>query len=287
MRSLRYLAIPFLWSIALAAPAQVIRDEAHIFESETLLEARSNLAQIERTHGKQVLIETYPSLSRLRAEGVNLNEPAQVDAVFQQWGRDRCKAENLDGLYILICKDPKYVLVMVWPDSNEALVNAENRTRIHRILASGLGYENSRRERLRTMGLTKRTRPRADDSLLHALWVVDKKMEWHRPVDWSGWSGGLAGMVGLLCAWMVLGLVRHRLRAYAARTRIVAPEQFNAPTATPGAVLGGSMGTVVAQWLMNRQKEPPASTEPLTVTDQTHSTFGLSSSSFHSGYETR
>src|SRR4051812_37341679 len=122
MRFLCRLAVLIACCVPGPAFGEGVRDDAQLFRPQTLAEANKVIARIEREHGKRVLVETYPSLCRLRGEGQDLAKKDVRDAVFKQWAEDRCRAENLDGVYVLICKDPKYVLVTVWPESNGNLV---------------------------------------------------------------------------------------------------------------------------------------------------------------------
>jgi uncharacterized membrane protein YgcG len=95
---------------AAASPAGTIVDNAHIFSPSAVDQAQHSIDQIRIRHQKDLNVETIASLpadqqDALKAQG--------KDAFFEQWARQRAKAMGTNGVYVLICMDPRHLQVEV------------------------------------------------------------------------------------------------------------------------------------------------------------------------------
>jgi TPM domain len=105
--------LAFCATLSLAATrstAGTIVDNAHIFSPTAVSNAQQVIDQIRARHQKDLNIETIASVpadqqDALAAQG--------KDAFFEQWARQRAKAMGTDGVYVLICMDPRHLQVEV------------------------------------------------------------------------------------------------------------------------------------------------------------------------------
>ena len=80
-----------------------VRDTAGLFSAETETKAAEVVRQIQADSGKQVLVETLPAMPPdIRQK----YEAGANRALFDQWANERATAAGVQGVYVLIVKDP-------------------------------------------------------------------------------------------------------------------------------------------------------------------------------------
>ncbi len=105
------MAVP---STAPAAPgpavagAGFVSDDAHVFGPATVAAADAALVRSAATYQKQLFVETYAAVpagdrAALAAAG--------REKFFSDWMAARAKARQANGVFVLICMDPRYVTV--------------------------------------------------------------------------------------------------------------------------------------------------------------------------------
>src|SRR4029450_5595588 len=100
-----------LVSISMAqATGAGIQDAAGFFSQEAIATAGPQIAAIHKKLGKDLLVETYASLPADRADQYT---PEKRNEFFATWAYQRAKALGLDGVIVLICKDPAFLQVEV------------------------------------------------------------------------------------------------------------------------------------------------------------------------------
>jgi len=90
-----------------AANAEVI-DKAKFFSDAAVQKANDDLQQLKRATGKELLVETYPAIPDDRAASYSA---ANKDAFFEKWANDRFATAHVNGVYVLINKDPAHLHV--------------------------------------------------------------------------------------------------------------------------------------------------------------------------------
>ena len=84
-----------------------VRDDAGIFTAGAVADANATLADAERTYGKQLIVETWPTVPADRRAAL----AADKEGFFRGWLAERAKARDANGVFVLVCMDPKYVRV--------------------------------------------------------------------------------------------------------------------------------------------------------------------------------
>jgi uncharacterized membrane protein YgcG len=113
------------WSLALltlaalaarsAAVAPEIKDEAKFFSPDAVKKANAEIREIMRKYGKDLLIETFPTVPEDQRDKVKAMSREEKAKFFESWARQRAEAAVVNGIYILICKDPPHLQVEVSP----------------------------------------------------------------------------------------------------------------------------------------------------------------------------
>src|SRR5438046_2476702 len=115
-RFARWVLVPALmfgWLIAVGPAAAVspeIKDGGKFFSAEAIKEANAIIKEIEKKHKKDVLIDTY---AKLPANLMEQYEKEKRDAFFANWARKRANAVDVQGIVILITKEPAPTRIQV------------------------------------------------------------------------------------------------------------------------------------------------------------------------------
>lgn len=136
MRKLsRLLVLPFL---ALSLPvlaASGVKDNAGMFSSNAVMEADATIAQIKSKFKDDLLIETFSEVPvQLRA---NLTD-ANRNQVYQEWARGRARENQVDGVYVLLTKNPGRLQVEVGNNTAQREFTTADRDALTRRMLEGL-----------------------------------------------------------------------------------------------------------------------------------------------------
>jgi uncharacterized protein len=83
-----------------------IHDDGHFFSDDEIKQANDQVAAIEKQFHKDVVIETYATLPADLHDQYAKTAPADRDKFFKEWQAKRAHDLDVNGIYILICKDP-------------------------------------------------------------------------------------------------------------------------------------------------------------------------------------
>jgi len=141
-----------------AAAASGVRDQAHYFTAPAISQAEEIIRQINHRHNKDVHVETLPDVPQ------NLRPELEVKGkqkFFEDWADQRALQQGVNGVYILICKDPSHLQAAVGSDTAQHLFTVEDRNRLVRGM---LDYFKKRE---------------FDQGLIHGVQFVEKQMDAH------------------------------------------------------------------------------------------------------------
>jgi uncharacterized membrane protein YgcG len=102
----------FVTSRALAVAPQ-IKDDGKFFSEEAIKKANKQIKDIARNAEKDLLIETVLNVPGDQAERVKNMSREDRQKFFKNWAQDRADAAVVNGVYILVCRDPTYLEVIV------------------------------------------------------------------------------------------------------------------------------------------------------------------------------
>jgi uncharacterized membrane protein YgcG len=192
------LAIPLLAGACLlsGAPAQAadsfVRDEAGFFSPAALARAEEQIREIHRASNQDVLIETVAALS---AEQEKERKYQGTTQFFSQWAKERVAAAECDGIYILICREPQFIQVNAGSEAEKAFPSAV-RAELRRTLSRQFDKKHN------------------DDGLLDAVGFIRSRLQPEsRPARSAYWLWPVLIILGLLLAWVAIGVVRKVLGA--------------------------------------------------------------------------
>jgi uncharacterized membrane protein YgcG len=115
-RLLALLALVAVLGAATAAARAVapeIRDLGKFFSAEAVKKADADIREIARKHGLDLLIETYATVAADQVEKVKALEGKARAEFFDRWAKERAQERVVNGVYVLICREPRFLQVEV------------------------------------------------------------------------------------------------------------------------------------------------------------------------------
>jgi hypothetical protein len=232
------------WDDLRDSPALAVNDRAGFFSADAVTRARAAIRQFRRDYHRDLFIETFPHVPDTDRKEVSGLWTRGRERYFADWATKRARAVGVDGVYVLVCKEPKHVHVLVYPDAPEQAFTADNAKTLRKRLEKQL--------------------PRSpDDALGDAVdFVRDTVKENLAARDAASSAigiGAVAWIVGVVLGlWLVLSLVRTVLH------------WRGGSASDPGHVgltagfFAGLFGTAAGHWVYDRlfRAHAPASPQP-------------------------
>ena len=120
------LAVTLLLSVAATAGAEV-RDAAGFFSEDAVRQATFDLREAKQKYGKELLVETFPTVpADMQSQLSQLGK----EQFFEQWARQRAREAKIDGVAVLVTKDPRYVHAVVGDKTRQRAFTVEDRKQL-------------------------------------------------------------------------------------------------------------------------------------------------------------
>jgi uncharacterized membrane protein YgcG len=97
------------------AVAPQIKDEGKFFSADAVKKANEQIRDIARKYGRDLLIETFPKVPDDQVEKVKAMSKEERQKYFIRWAQQRMSDQVVNGVYILITKEPAHLRVEVAP----------------------------------------------------------------------------------------------------------------------------------------------------------------------------
>jgi hypothetical protein len=108
-----------------------VRDDAGFFSPSAIRQANDIIRQIKTVHNKDFMIETYPGIPpEMQGQYSDQNK----DQFFQEWNTRRAQQLGVNGVYVLITKEPGHVEVGVGKETRQRAFTLADRDRVRDIL---------------------------------------------------------------------------------------------------------------------------------------------------------
>src|SRR4051812_11251936 len=110
-RTLVYIALVGLLGFAGRAHALTaeVRDEAVFFKPETVTRANEVIKEIKQKYKKDLLVETVRHVPEGERQEATSSDPHVKDRFFVDWADRRARDEGVNGIYVLITREPGHV----------------------------------------------------------------------------------------------------------------------------------------------------------------------------------
>jgi hypothetical protein len=217
-----------------------IRDAAGLFRADIVARAEQQIDDIRRAYDRNLFVETVPSASPRKWHWKWFLGTREVNRILQEQAEKRADAAGADGIYVVICNDPRDVHVVVRPADDPAFTPHDAET-LRRTIAR-LPRDSSPDEALRSLVRQVQSILQAHASRGQSTSVV------HQFVL----AGLLGGGVGL---WLVLCLIRFKMRARHAGSTV--EESVEEKVRRRPALLGAMFGFPAGHWIYDKLYPAP------------------------------
>ncbi|MBV9124635.1 MAG: TPM domain-containing protein [Planctomycetes bacterium] len=139
----RRFLVPLLGAVFLAAGradavAPQIHDDGKYFSAEALKKANEEIKDISRKYHMDLLVETLATVPGGQADRVRAMSAADRAEFFRRLAVERSQDAVVHGVYVLICRDPRYIYVDV-SQGAQFVFDDPTRTRIQTRLIQDFG----------------------------------------------------------------------------------------------------------------------------------------------------
>jgi uncharacterized membrane protein YgcG len=134
----RWVLIPLCLTFVAASPARAIvpelQDGAAFFKPETIAKANDILAEIGKNHKKDLLIETYATVPADKVAAVKTMDKEAKAKFFQEWANSRARRRRVEGIYVLISRDPGHIQVEVGRETQKGAFTLKDADHLRELL---------------------------------------------------------------------------------------------------------------------------------------------------------
>jgi hypothetical protein len=235
--------------------ASSVKDGASLFSPAAVARADEQIAQIRKTYGCDLVLETVEALPKADRRWFRFLYAGEVNRRLADWARERARDEGVEGIYVVVCRKPRSVIVVVYPPAQEQTFTPSDCAQLQRQLAYHLG----RRE--------------PDQALLDGVSEARNLLEARRrenaapPTNLVLVGGIIAGVLGF---WVALGLM---LRGLGVADTGSAYQELRRRGVLLPALLGSMFGVTAGYWIYDqlflagsRATTTPAKSEPVPET---------------------
>lgn len=238
-----------LFALMLACPvagaaAGGIRDHAAFFSEQAKAEAARGISEISRRFKKDLVVETFTQLPDDLRQGLNLQDKASINRVFDQWALRQARELKVNGVYVLLAKEPAHLQVVVGTQTQAQAFTLRDRDTLVSIMLGKLRQKQNDEALLEAVNFVSGAMA---GRVVAAARPAPTKPSTHETEASSPWGWVIAAGLGFLAAWVVVGLIRALFRGGAA-----------AGTAPGGggsflsSLLGGMLGAAAGMWLYDQ-----------------------------------
>jgi len=247
LRLLTIAAAAFLGTAASRAGLGGIQDNGAFFSEQARAEGSRIIGDVERTLKKDIVVETFKEAPENTKNGANLADKTAANQFFQQWAEKQAQQQSVNGIYILLVKQPSHLQVVV---GNQTLKQA---------------FTASDRDSLVATMLTKLRAKQNDAALLDGLNFAASTMRAHagvtghgapagrgesRPVaQGSSWGWVLPVVIGAAVLWIVFGLLRS---LFGGSANPAGGLQGGGGGGFGRSLLGGLFGAAAGMWMYDQ-----------------------------------
>lgn len=94
-----------------------VKDDGSFFSPESVKRATEQIQLIGKKNRFDVVVETYLTVPRGEKERVKAMTQDEKLEYYRAWASERISAENVQGLFILVTREPSHLYILVSPDN--------------------------------------------------------------------------------------------------------------------------------------------------------------------------
>ena len=140
-----------------------IRDDGAFFSAQAKTDALKEIHEIGNRFKKDLVFETFREIPADLKQGVDLTDRAAMGRLYEQWATKQAKQQKVNGIYVLLVKDPSHMQILVGNDTQKVAFTLKDR------------------DAMVTMMLAKLRSKQNDDALREGVNYVNATLRSHLP----------------------------------------------------------------------------------------------------------
>ena len=122
----------------LKAEYREVKDPAGFFSENAKSEANRRILDIEKRFKHDLVIETFVSIPDDVKKGVDLKDRPAANRMYDQWARKQASSLRVNGVYILLSKDPAHLQIEVGNETQKKIFSLLDRDNLTSLMISKL-----------------------------------------------------------------------------------------------------------------------------------------------------
>lgn len=227
-----------------------VTDNGGFFSAQAKAQAAEVIRELSMTGKQDLTIETFKEVPLEMRSGANLQDKAQRQAFFSQWANRQFKEKGMNGVYVLLVKEPPHLQVAVGNNTQRAAFTTRDRDALVSLMTAKLREkqnDDALREGVNFVSATMKSR--AGSAAKTGNTPESAVTESSETTAGSG-SGILQVLVVAVVIWIVIGL----FRALSGRMGGAGASQAGATGGGGGffsSLMGGLFGAAAGMWMYN------------------------------------
>ncbi len=225
-----------------------IHDNAGFFSEGAKTDAAWNITEVQRSLKKDICVETFKEIPADLRQGVNLQDKAALTRVCDQWAVKRSREQGVNGVYILLVKQPSHLQAVVGNDTQKQAFTLADRDALVTTMLAKLrakDYDGALRE-----GVSFAASTMKNHATRHAPPVTGSGSAYRnnpQPESSGGWLLPLL-IIGVV-VWVALAIFRSLFRGGAASSGTAMTPAAGGGGGFFRNMLGGMFGAAAGMWM--------------------------------------
>ena len=243
-------------AIAFGGTGDVL-DNGDFFSDSAKKEATLKISEIESQFKKELVVQTFMVIPEEIKQGVDLTDEPALKKMFHQWTLKEAEQQKVNGIYILISREPAHLQIAVGGDTQKKAFTLKDR------------------DNLATLMLSKLRAKQNDEALSECVKFVSTTMAGHAltstrvnnsssPTPASSatalpteqatpWGWIITAVIGIAAVWLIVGVVRSLMGGRGANAGTgMMPGGGGGGGGMFSSLLGGMFGAAAGMWLYDQ-----------------------------------
>ncbi len=138
---LAVLTVALTWIGWTFGVTPTVRDAGEFFSADAVKKANEQIREMYRKHQRDLLVETYKTPAAAMADKVKAMSTEERESFYEKWAKERCEAEAVNGILILVTREPPHLQIEVTPRFT-GVVDAAARKRLLNMVMNDFRKKN-------------------------------------------------------------------------------------------------------------------------------------------------
>ncbi len=233
-----------------------IRDNGSFFSESAKSEATRNLVELEKRFKKDLAVETFAGIPDEVKKGVDLTDKAAVRRMFEQWALKEARQLKVNGVYVLLVKDPAHLQVEVGNTTQKQAFTLQDRDNLVSTMVGKLREKKNDEALLSGVNFVLTAMASHSASLprnqTRAVQAPMRTVDHGREESSSPWVTIIVVLLGVGLIWIVFNVIRSIFRGGMTPGGGVSPGLGGGGGGFMSSMLGGMFGAAAGMWLYDQ-----------------------------------